>query len=137
MAFIGFSFVGFESAGSIAEEVQGARRVLPKAISLSLLAAGLLVMFATLGLILALPDLGAVLAGKDGNPIATTLETRLGSATGRLLLVMLTIGFTASMIAVQAAVSRAIWASARAGNCRAGGRSASSPARSGCPATSS
>jgi amino acid transporter len=114
VAFIGFSFVGFESAGSIAEEVKGARHVLPKAISLSLLAAGLLVMFATLGLILALPDLGAVLAGKDSNPIATTLETRLGSATGRLLLVMLTIGFTASMIAVQAAVSRAIWASARA-----------------------
>jgi amino acid transporter len=114
VAFIGFSFVGFESAGSIAEEVKGARHVLPKAISLSLLTCGLLVMFATLGLILALPDLGAVLAGKDGNPIATTLETRLGSGTGRALLVMLTIGFTASMIAVQAAVSRAIWASARA-----------------------
>jgi amino acid transporter len=79
-----------------------------------LLTCGLLVMFATLGLILALPDLGAVLAGKDSNPIATTLETRLGSGTGRALLVMLTIGFTASMIAVQAAVSRAIWASARA-----------------------
>ena len=114
VAFIGFSFVGFESAGSIAEEVKGARHVLPKAISLSLLAAGLLVMFATLGLILALPDLGAVLSLKDTNPIATTLETRLGSGTGRALLVMLTIGFTASMIAVQAAVSRAIWASARA-----------------------
>ncbi len=114
VAFIGFSFVGFESAGSIAEEVQGARHVLPKAISLSLLAVGLLVMFATLGLILALPDLGAVLSGRDANPIATTLEARLGSGTGRALLVMLTIGFTASMIAVQAAVSRAIWASARA-----------------------
>ncbi len=114
VAFIGFSFVGFESAGSIAEEVQGARHVLPKAISLALLSCGLLVMFATLGLLLSLPDLGAVLSGKDTNPIATTLETRLGSGTGRALLVMLTIGFTASMIAVQAAVSRAIWASARA-----------------------
>jgi amino acid transporter len=114
VAFIGFSFVGFESAGSIAEEVQGARHVLPKAISLALLSCGLLVMFATLGLLLAIPDLGAVLSGKDTNPIATTLETRLGSGTGRALLVMLTIGFTASMIAVQAAVSRAIWASARA-----------------------
>ena len=114
VAFIGFSFVGFESAGSIAEEVKGARRVLPKAISLSLLAAGLLVMLATLGLLLAIPDLGAVLAGKDTNPIATTLEARLGARTGRVLLVALTIGFTASMIAVQTAVSRAIWASARA-----------------------
>ena len=88
--------------------------MLPKAISLALLSCGLLVMFATLGLLLAIPDLGAVLYGKDTNPIATTLETRLGSGTGRALLVMLTIGFTASMIAVQAAVSRAIWASARA-----------------------
>jgi amino acid transporter len=59
VAFVGFSFVGFESAGSIAEEVKSARQVLPKAISLSLLAAGLLVMFAVLGLVLAIPDLGA------------------------------------------------------------------------------
>lgn len=114
VAFTGFSFVGFESAGSIAEEVKGARHVLPKAITLSLFAAGLLVMFAALGLVLSIPDLGAVLSGKDTNPIATTLETHLGSAMGRTLLVMLVIGFTASMIAVQAAVSRAIWASARA-----------------------
>jgi amino acid transporter len=114
IAFTGFSFVGFESAGSIAEEVKGSRRVLPTAIRLSLLVAGVLVMFAALGLVLAVPDLGAVLSGKDTNPIATTLETHLGSAMGRTLLVMLTIGFTASMIAVQAAVSRAIWASARA-----------------------
>lgn len=114
VAFIGFSFVGFESAGSIAEEVKGARHVLPKAISLSLLAAGLLVMLATLGLLLSIPDLGAVLTGKDTNPIATTLEARMGAGTGRVLLVALTVGFTASMIAVQAAVSRAIWASARA-----------------------
>ena len=114
VAFTGFSFVGFESAGSIAEEVKAARRVLPKAITLSLFAAGVLVMFAALGLVLAVPDLPAVLSGKDTNPIATTLETHLGSAMGRTLLVMLVIGFTASMIAVQAAVSRAIWASARA-----------------------
>ena len=114
VAFTGFSFVGFESAGSIAEEVKEARRVLPKAITLSLFAAGVLVMFAALGLVLAIPDLGAVMSGKDTNPIATTLETHLGSAMGRVLLFALVIGFTASMIAVQAAVSRAIWASARA-----------------------
>lgn len=114
VAITGFSFIGFESAGSIAEEVKESRRVLPKAITLSLLVAGLLVMYAALGLVLATPDLGAALSGKDSNPIATTLETRLGSGTGRTLLVMLAIGFTASMTAVQAAVSRAVWATARA-----------------------
>ena len=40
VAFVGFSFLGFESAGSIAEEVKESRRVLPKAILLSLAAAG-------------------------------------------------------------------------------------------------
>jgi amino acid transporter len=113
VAFIGFSFLGFESAGSIAEEVQEARRVLPKAISLSLLVAGVLVMFASLGVVLSVPDISAVISGQDANPIATTLETRLGSATGKVLLIMLTVGFSASLIGVQAAVTRAIWANAR------------------------
>jgi amino acid transporter len=113
VAFIGFSFLGFESAGSIAEEVEEARKVLPKAISLSLLAAGILVMFASLGIVLSVPDIAAVISGKDANPIATTLETRLGSGTGKVLLIMLTVGFAASLIGVQAAVTRAIWANAR------------------------
>jgi amino acid transporter len=114
VAFTGFSFLGFESSAAIAEEVQESRHVLPKAIVLSLAAAGALVIFAALGLVLAVPDMGAVLAGQDTNPIATTLTTDLGSGIGRVLLVMLSIGFTASMIAVQTAVSRSIWASARA-----------------------
>lgn len=113
VAFAGFSFLGFEAAGSIAEEVKEARQVLPKAITLSLLAAGLLVMYAALGVILAVPDLSAVLSGKDSNPIATTLTADLGSGAATALLIMLALGFTSSMIAVQTAVTRAIWASAR------------------------
>lgn len=113
VAFAGFSFVGFESAASIAEEVEESRRVLPKAVTLSLAAAGLLVMYAVLGLLLAVPDVPGVLSGSVTDPITTTLQTSLGSGTGRVLLVMLTIGFTASFIAVQTAVTRAMWASAR------------------------
>ncbi len=113
MAYIAYSFIGFEAAGSIAEEVKEARHVLPKAISLSLRSAACWSCSPRLGLILAIPDIGAVLSGKDANPIATTLETRLGSGAGRTLLIVLAIGFTSSMIAVQTAVTRAIWASAR------------------------
>jgi len=115
LAFVGFSFVGFEAAGSIAEEVQESRRVLPKAMVLSLALAGCLVIYACLGISLSIPDIPAVLSGKVADPITTTLETRLGSGAGRALLIVLTIGFTASLIAVQAAVSRAIWAAARDG----------------------
>ncbi len=113
VAFIGYSFVGFESAGSIAEEVKESRHVLPKAMVGSLAVAGFLVMFACLGIILAIPSIPDVLSGKVADPISTTLQTTLGSGIGRVILVMLTIGFTASLIAVQAAVSRAIWAAGR------------------------
>ncbi len=113
VAFVGYSFVGFEAAGSIAEEVKESRKVLPKAMILSLAVAGCLVIFACLGISLSIPDIGAVLSGKVADPITSTLETRLGSAAGRIVLIVLTIGFSASLIAVQAAVSRAIWAAAR------------------------
>ncbi|CAM5552127.1 APC family permease [Streptomyces aurantiogriseus] len=113
VAMVGWSFVGFESAGSIAEEVKESRRVLPKAMPLALTAVGLLVAFAGLGILLAVPDVAAVLSGKDADPVATTLQTRLGSSTGSALLIALVVGFTASLMAVQAAVSRAIWAGAR------------------------
>ena len=105
--------MGFESAGSIAEEVKESRHVLPKAMVGSLAVAGFLVIFACLGIILAIPSIPAVLSGNVADPISTTLETTLGSGIGRVILVMLTIGFTASLIAVQAAVSRAIWAAGR------------------------
>ncbi len=113
VAYIASSFIGFEASASIGEEVRDARRVLPKAVILALATGGALVILASLGLVLAIPDMPAVLAGKDANPIATTLEHSFGSAAGRVLLVLLVIGFTSSMIAVQTAVSRAIWASAR------------------------
>jgi amino acid transporter len=113
VAFVGYSFVGFEAAGSIAEEVAESRKVLPKAMVLSLAVAGCLVIFACLGISLSIPNIGAVLSGQVADPITSTLETRLGSAAGRIVLVVLTIGFSASLIAVQAAVSRAIWAAAR------------------------
>jgi amino acid transporter len=113
VAFVGFSFLGFESAGSIAEEVKESRRVLPKAIVLSLAAAGCLVIFATLGIVLAIPSIPQVMNGTVADPVSSTLQDAMGSGTGRVLLAMLAIGFTASLIAVQAAVSRAIWAGAR------------------------
>jgi amino acid transporter len=113
VAYIAYSFIGFEASASIGEEVQESRKVLPIAVILSLAVGGLLVMLACLGLILAIPDLSAVMSGKDTNPIATTLVTAYGSGAGRTLLVALAVGFTSSMIAVQTAVTRAIWASAR------------------------
>ena len=113
VAYIAYSFIGFEASASIGEEVQESRKVLPKAMVLSLAVGGVLVIVACLGLVLAMPDVSAAVSGKDANPIATTLEHSYGSGAGRTLLIALAIGFTSSMIAVQTAVTRAIWASAR------------------------
>jgi amino acid transporter len=113
VAYIAYSFIGFEAAASIGEEVQESRKVLPKAVVLSLAVGGLLVIVACLGIVLAIPDMAAAVAGKDTNPVATTLEHAYGSGAGRTLLIALAVGFASSMIAVQTAVTRAIWASAR------------------------
>jgi amino acid transporter len=113
VAYIAYSFIGFEASASVGEEVHDAHRALPKAVVLALASGGVLVILAALGLVLAIPDLPAVLSGKDTNPISTTLEHSFGSGAGRVTLVMLVVGFTSSMIAVQTAVSRSIWANAR------------------------
>ncbi len=113
IAYIAYSFIGFEASASIGEEVKESRKVLPKAVVYSLAVGGVLVILACLGIVLAIPDMAAAVSGKDTNPIATTLEHAYGSGAGRTLLVALAVGFTSSMIAVQTAVTRAIWASAR------------------------
>jgi amino acid transporter len=115
VAYIAYSFIGFEASASIGEEVEDSRRVLPKAVVLSLAVGGGLVIFACLGILLAIPDMSAAVAGTDTNPIATTMVHAFGSGAGRTLLIALAIGFTSSMIAVQTAVTRAIWANARDG----------------------
>ena len=113
VAYIAYTFIGFEASASIGEEVRESRKVLPKAVISSLAVGGVLVIVASLGIVLAIPDMAAAVSGKDANPVATTLEHAYGSGAGRTLLIMLAIGFTSSMIAVQTAVTRAIWASAR------------------------
>ncbi len=112
-AYVGWSFVGFEAAGSIAEEVERPERAVPKALIFGLLSVGVIVMYSGAGLILAIPDLKAVMAGKVADPVSGTLVAHFGSAVGRPMLIMFVIGFLASFLAVQAAVSRVIWASAR------------------------
>ena len=113
VAYIAYTFIGFEASASIGEEVKESRKVLPKAVIGSLAVGGVLVIVASLGIVLAIPDMAAAVSGKDAHPVATTLEHAYGSGAGRTLLIMLAIGFTSSMIAVQTAVTRAIWASAR------------------------
>ncbi|TGD84548.1 amino acid permease [Mycolicibacterium sp. CH28] len=113
VAYTGWAFVGFEAAGSIAEEVENPSRNVPKAIIGSLVGVALIVMFSSAALILAIPNLDQVLAGQSGDPVADTLTAHLGAGIAKPLLIMFVIGFISSFLAVQAAVSRCIWGTAR------------------------
>lgn len=78
MAFVGWSFVGFESAGAIAEEVTQPRRNLLRAILFSLSFIAVVVMLSSVAIILAIPDLDAVLSGAEPDPDYSTLVAQLG-----------------------------------------------------------
>ncbi|MEE6177949.1 APC family permease [Mycobacterium sp. 050134] len=113
IAYVGWSFLGFEAAGSVAEEVDEPERNVPKAIFLGLLLVGLVVMFSAAALILSIPDLPGVVAAQSGDVVADTLAKHLGNRVTKPLLAMFVIGFVSSFLAVQAAVSRCIWGAAR------------------------
>lgn len=121
VAFIGWSFVGFESAGSIAEEVHEPRRYLPKAVLFSLVFIFVVVAYSSLAIILAIPDLDAVAEGAVDDPVYETLTTALGHGIARPVEVMFVIGFLASFLALQTSASRVIWAYARDGALPAAG----------------
>lgn len=115
VAFIGWSFVGFESAGSIAEEVHEPRKYLPKAVLFSLTFIALVVGYSSLAIILAIPDLDAVAEGAVADPVYDTLTSALGHGVAKPVEVMFVIGFLASFLALQTSASRVIWAYARDG----------------------
>jgi amino acid transporter len=115
VAFIGWSFVGFESAGAIAEEVHEPRKNLPKSVILSLTFIAIVVMYSSLAIILAIPDLGAVAQGKVTDPVYETLTSALGTGIAKPVEVLFVIGFLASFLALQTSASRVIWSYARDG----------------------
>ena len=113
VALIGWSFIGFESAGDIAEEVRDPRREVPRALVLSLVVVALIVMYAALGLILAIPDMGAAMSGDTADPIAATITGALGAGLAKPLFAMVVLAFVAGIAAVQAAVSRVLYSLGR------------------------
>src|SRR3712207_4798420 len=101
-AFVGWSFVGFESAGSIAEEVHEPRRNLPKAVVFSITFIALIVAFSSLAIILAIPE---DVAATSADPVYDTLAVQLGDGAAKLAEVLFTVGFLASFLALQTSAS--------------------------------
>ena len=113
MAFVGWAFVGFESAGDIAEEVKNPHRAVPKAMVMSILVVGVVVLFSGLALILAIPDINAVMSGESADPVADTIIFHIGEGVVRPLFAMFVFAFLATFVAAQAAAARVMWSFAR------------------------
>lgn len=111
IALAGWAFLGFESAGSIAEEVRDPERVIPRAMILSLMSVALVVAFAAFALILAIPDPTHI--SPDSDPVADTLGLAFGKLGAKVMLAVFIVGFFACIVSMQASVSRVLWAFAR------------------------
>lgn len=113
VALVGWAFIGFESASDVAEEVENPRVNVPKALVFSLVLVACIVMYTGLALILAIPDLGAVASGNVLDPIAATLSHAFGDWIVTPAFLVVSTGFAAGLVAVQAAVSRVVFALSR------------------------
>jgi amino acid transporter len=113
LAFVGWAFNGFESAGAIGEEVENPTRNIPRAILLVIVMIGALALYSSLAIILAIPDVGAVLSGKYDDPVVSTIVAALGNGASHPLFFAFIISFFAGLVAAQTAVSRVVWAYAR------------------------
>ena len=113
VAIAGWSFLGFESASSIAEEVKNPKHAVPRAIVFSLLGVGAVILFTSFAIILAIPNLEDILAASEGDPIIAVLAYHFPPVVVDAILAMFVIAFLASLVGIQAAVSRLVWANAR------------------------
>lgn len=111
-----YTLTGYGMVASMCEEVQNPHREVPKAIVLSVAAAGLTGIVYIIPILFVLPDVATLLAVANGQPIGLLFKTVTGSAAGGFGLLFLILGilFFAGIGALTAA-SRCTYAFARDG----------------------
>ncbi|HJX19426.1 MAG TPA: APC family permease, partial [Steroidobacteraceae bacterium] len=108
-----FCYYGFEACGDVAEETPNASRMIPKAMRMTIYVGGAAAMLVCLALVLAVPDMRSVLAGKDPDPVASILRAAGGELGFRAVIVVVLVSFISCLISIQAAASRLLFAYAR------------------------
>ncbi|GAA4942785.1 amino acid/polyamine/organocation transporter (APC superfamily) [Actinomycetospora succinea] len=115
LAIGGWVILGFDACGSVAEETREPRRQVPRAIVVSLITVGAVDMLAACALVLAHPDIGAVISGASADPVSDAVVAGLGEWAAKPFLVVVVIAFIACGIAVQATGVRVVWSYSRDG----------------------
>jgi len=108
-----FLFYGFEACGDVAEEVEDPTRRIPAAMILTILVGGVSGLLPYAGYVLAAPNLPAIVAGEDADPIPSILVDTLGTLGSKVFLVVTVTAFVSCILSLQAAGSRLLFAFAR------------------------
>jgi amino acid transporter len=108
-----FCYYGFEACGDVAEETPDPSRMIPKAMRMTIYIGGAAATWVCLAFVLAIPDLGAALTGKDPDPIVTLLKAAMGESGFRAVILVVLISFVSCLLSLQAAASRLVFAYAR------------------------
>lgn len=113
-ALIGvYLYFGFEACGDVAEEVIDPGTQIPRAMRMTIYIGAAASVFITLALILAVPDFGAVISGKDADPVTSILSNAFGDVGFRVVIAVVLISFLSCALSLQAASSRLIYSYAR------------------------
>ncbi len=108
-----FCYYGFEACGDVAEETPDAGRMIPRSMRLTIYVGGVAALWVCLALVLAVPDVDAVMSGKDKDPVVTILRTAMGEMGLRAVIAVVTVSFVSALLSLQAAASRLLFAYAR------------------------
>jgi len=108
-------FYGFEACGDIAEEVKDPSRKIPRAMRMTLGLGGVASAIVTLGFLVAIPSISAVISGKDTDPITTVLNDSLGGVVTKIALAIIVFAFMSAALSVQAMATRLVYSYARDG----------------------
>jgi amino acid transporter len=87
--------------------------MIPKAMRMTIYIGGAAASWVCLAFVLSISDIGAVIAGKDTDPIVTLLRAAMGEIGFRAVIVVVLVSFISCGLSLQAAASRLIFAYAR------------------------
>jgi amino acid transporter len=115
LAVGGWVFIGFDACVGASEETRGAARHVPRAIWVALLSVGVIVILNAFAATLAHPNPADIVAGRDVDPVATSVVSSFGSWSAKPFAAVVLVAFLACGMAAQALTARTIYSIARDG----------------------
>jgi amino acid transporter len=115
LAVGGWVFIGFDACVGVSEETHDAAHHVPRAIWIALLSVAALVVLNAIATTLAHPDPGAVVAGRDADPVQSAVVASFGGWSAKPFAAVVLAAFLACGIAAQSLTARSIYSIARDG----------------------